>query len=260
MKTPCTPPSRWRLTRHWTPDRALAVALGLSLLLVCLPVAAQSMPFVPPSYTAEYEAQKMGLSVVGHITLTREGEFLRYRARLRPTGVLSWVRSDEIIEQSIMRMTPDGLRSEEYLYSHTGGSRKRLTESRFDWEAYRVKGVHNDKPFELDLPPDAVDRFALQLAMINRLHRGEKEFSQTIVDRDRIRTYHFTVGEPRNITTPMGRVEAIPVIREIEDRDTTVSTWFAPRMNYLPVRLEQEQNGDSVVLNIRSLEWHDNPR
>ncbi|MGM0676918.1 DUF3108 domain-containing protein [Ectothiorhodospira marina] len=241
------------------PAWPLAMALGLTLILACLPVAAQSMPFVPPSYTAEYEAQKLGLSVVGHITLTREGQFLRYRARLRPTGVLSWVRSDEIIEQSIMRLTPQGLRSEEYLYSHTGGSRERLTESRFDWEAYQVTGVHNGKPFELDLPPEAVDRFALQLAMINKLRQGEKAFSQTIVDRHRVRTYHFTVGEPRSITTPMGTMEAIPVIREIKDRDTTVSTWFAPRMNYLPVRLEQEQNGDKVVLNIRSLEWHDPP-
>ncbi|MFP4243523.1 MAG: DUF3108 domain-containing protein, partial [Ectothiorhodospira sp.] len=228
----------------------------LTLLLLLLPGLAGAMPYVPPSYTAEYQASKMGLSVVARITLTREGEYLRYRGLVRPTGVLSWVRSDEILEQSIFRLTPTELRSQEYLYRHTGNDRERLTKSRFDWPEGRVRGTHNGRDFNLKIPPEAVDRFTLQLSMIQALVEGRETFSRTIVDKDRLTTYRFQVGEARRIQTPMGELEAIPVIRHIEDRDTTVSTWFAPRLNYLPVRLEQMEGDNRLVLNLRALDWH----
>ncbi|WP_242472599.1 DUF3108 domain-containing protein [Ectothiorhodospira mobilis] len=227
------------------------------LALLLLPGLAAAMPYVPPSYTAEYQASKMGLSVVARITLSREGEYLRYRAQIRPTGVLSWVLSDEIIEQSIFRITPARLQSLEYLYQHMSDDRKRLTESRFDWERGEVRGTRNGRSFSLEIPPDAVDRFTLQLSMIQALVKGRDRFSRTIVDKDRLTTYHFQVGAAQRIDTPLGRLEAIPVIRHIEDRDTTVSTWFAPRLNYLPVRLEQMQGDERLVLNLRTLEWHD---
>lgn len=239
-------------TRHPGPRR-----LGWLLALLLLPGMAAAMPYVPPSYTAEYQASKMGLSVVARITLSREGEYLRYRAQLRPTGVLSWVLSDEIIEQSIFRITPARLQSLEYLYQHIGDDRKRLTESRFDWEQGEVRGTRNGREFTLEIPPDAVDRFTLQLSMIQGLMDGRDRFSRTIVDKDRLTTYQFEVGTPQRIDTPVGRVEAIPVIRRIQDRDTTVSTWFAPRLHYLPVRLEQMQGDERLVLNLRTLEWHD---
>ncbi|SEQ31813.1 Protein of unknown function [Ectothiorhodospira magna] len=262
MNTPYRPrlnyPSQTsdRHRRRWPSVIPLVLAVLLALALI--PTAqAQTLPFVPPSYTAEYRAQKMGLSVVARITLTREGDRLRYRARVRPTGMLSWVRSDEIIEQSILRMTPAGLRSEEYLYSHTGASRDRRTDIRFDWETLTASGTHNGQAFTLDIPDRAIDRFALQLSMIHDVWRGQREFTETIVEPNRIRTYAFTVGEPEIIDTPMGRLEAIPVTRHNEERDTTVSTWFAPRLNYLPVRLEQLEDGERLVLTIESVEWHD---
>ncbi|MCG5511547.1 DUF3108 domain-containing protein [Ectothiorhodospira shaposhnikovii] len=267
MNNPCRLPfnhpprttDRHRIRRIRRHRPLIALVLTALLAAALVPAAqAQTLPFVPPSYTAEYRAQKMGLSVVARITLTREGERLRYRARVRPTGMLSWVRNDEIIEQSILRLTPAGLRSEEYLYSHTGASRDRRTEIRFDWEALKASGTHNGRAFELDIPDRAIDRFALQLSMIHDVWSGQREFTETIVERNRIRTYEFTVGAPETIDTPMGAVEAIPVTRYNEERDTTVSTWFAPRLNYLPVRLEQLEDGERLVLTIQSVEWHDN--
>ncbi len=227
---------------------------GLLLLGWMLPLAAA--PYIPPDYTAQYRAQRMGMAVVGEISLRRDGERLHYQADLRPAGMLARVRDDEITERTTIRITPHGLRSESYLYHHRSSRRDRLTEAHFDWQNHQVNGTHRGRPFHLPLQDGMVDRFALQIALINDIISQQRQISRTLVDRNRIVTYDFTLAGARSIRTALGELEAIEVQRYNKQRDMTVSIWFAPDLHYIPVRVEQIENGERVVLDIQAIQWH----
>ena len=46
----------------------------------------------------------------------------------------------------------------------------------------------------------------------------------------------------------MGHVDAVGIERSKQDQDNTVYTlWFAPKLNYMPVRFENTENGKEVI-------------
>ena len=61
-------------------------------------------------------------------------------------------------------------------------------------------------------------------------------------------TWAFTVGELETLNLPMGEIKAIRVARDPRrEFDQKVEAWFAPSLNYWPVRIRLTQgNGDFV--------------
>jgi len=54
------------------------------------------------------------------------------------------------------------------------------------------------------------------------------------------------------VPTPLGHFETLKVQRLGDQRETTL--WCAPALHYLPVRIEQENRGSRVRLNLKSLQ------
>lgn len=230
------------------------------LLIMTLPLyrtyASETLIYVPPDYTATYRAQRFGMAVIGEISLKRSNDTLYYQADLRPAGLLTLARDDEITEKTRIHITPMGLRSSYYFYSHISSRRERITEVYFDWQQKKLSGTHRGRAFNFELVDGMMDRFALQIALINDVVAGRKKVSRTILNRDRIVSYEFTRGDEQTIRTPLGVIRAIEMKRYNEARDMSVSIWFAPDLHYIPVRVEQEENNERFVLNIEAVEFH----
>ncbi|MBC7599937.1 MAG: DUF3108 domain-containing protein [Polaromonas sp.] len=61
-------------------------------------------------------------------------------------------------------------------------------------------------------------------------------------------TWSFAVGEPETLRLPVGDINTVKLTRQVQrDYDQTVEIWFAPSMDYLPVRSRiTQQNGDFI--------------
>ncbi len=120
----------------------------------------------------------------------------------------------------------------------------------FDWDALTVRGP-GDK--QRQIPEDAMDRLAIQLAVRDMLVRNPDALPTqprnfTMIEDDRIKTYTLQVKGRETVDTPAGQLDAIRVER-VKDASKTTIFWVAPALGYIPVRVEQRKN-DSEVLSI----------
>lgn len=254
-------PTSARRSNMGSKGTTLALVLLFMLIFpVARPVDAIEPSSIPRGYSAEYQAHRLGLTVEAKVDFRHQGDRYVYETLIQPRGLLSVARRDRIIERSVLEMGDDRLRNVSYSYRHEGrktnSGRERVTEMEFDWIKGEVTGEHNGREIALKLTPDTVDRSALQLAMMEKVRLGHRSFSLQVVDRRRIVSYDFTVHGPETIRTPMGVLETMVAVRKVEERGLTVRTWFAPSLEYLPVRMEYEDDGLVVVMSMYALEWH----
>ena len=95
-----------------------------------------------------------------------------------------------------------------------------------------------------------LDRLSVTLppAVMNALRNGFETLELEVFDKDHVKTMRFTNEGTETLDTPMGEVETIRVRGETASGSSRSSlTWFAPELDYVPVRLEQRKRGDLVA-------------
>ena len=67
-----------------------------------------------------------------------------------------------------------------------------------------------------------------------------------VADHKRIKTYTFAIKGKGMVDTPAGRFEAIQFER-IDDPKTTLRFWLAPSKDYMPVKVQNIEDGEDKV-------------
>lgn len=220
--------------------------------------AAEPVPMIPP-YTATYEAHAYGNRLIAQSTLSQEGDNLHMALDAHVSGFLRLLGRFEFSRVAVFRPEADGLRLLSTRSSQITPRRERRTETRFDWDDGHARGQHNDKPFDVPVPPHTVDFLSSLYLTMTELRDGgfDPALQLAILERDRLREYRITLGGRERINTELGRMNTVLVVRKSEDSDVELSGWFAPDLHYLPVRLDYEADGRVYRLELTQIEWHD---
>jgi hypothetical protein len=215
-----------------------ARALALAALLATAVAAAGDAPPLAP-FNADYQVQRNGKEL-GRATLT-----------LRPAGDGTWEFSErtegtkgmasllgvDVTEQSTFRWRdgmPEGL---DYRYDQHTALKSRQRSTRFDWTA--------------PLDESAMDRNLVTIALMAALKAGAHELSFAVVDKDRVSAQRYVRGARESLSLPAGRIEAVRIDRQRENSRRTTTLWLAPRLDWLPVQIEQvEKNGETITLQL----------
>lgn len=202
-----------------------------------------------------YRVQWSGISLgEGTIALYEEADgCYRFESTTDPVALVRWtygspreqsrfcVRDGRIVPQTF-----------EYVNDKREKDNFRLD---FDWADREVRMLRHGEMSVRELPEgEAYDRFVIREAVrlwVLRHAAGDAEpqASFTMVDDDRIKTYHFAIGEQETVDTPSGEVEALRVDR-IDDRRPH-RYWLDPQRGYLPVKIEQLKDGDVELRMVR---------
>jgi hypothetical protein len=118
----------------------------------------------------------------------------------------------------------------------------------FDWVQKQVLGGRNGP---LTIPIGTVDRLSVQQAArlwvkthINDAKPGELKI--TIADHKRVKSYTFAIKGRGKVQTPSGEINAIRFER-IDDPNTTLRFWLSPEKDYMPVSVEQIEDGEAKL-------------
>ncbi|MCU7844174.1 MAG: DUF3108 domain-containing protein [Candidatus Thiodiazotropha sp. (ex Monitilora ramsayi)] len=228
-------------------------------VLFCIPPIATAEPFFKP-FTASFRVYRSALPLGDlelKFNLSQDGNY-RYHAHTMPGLLAGLFSGDEVIEESHGWLNQERVTPLRYLYQLDDGDEEN-TQVLFDWPDKEVhttsKGVTWSQPIE----PNTQDRLSQQLLVRLELSRGSENLEYRVADGGRIKRYRFQVVSRETVKTPYGHFDCLRVERSKESRPPDYTIWFAPALDYLPVRIERQQRGNQYRMVLDELKGFEFP-
>ena len=191
------------------------------------------------------------------LSLARDGRDWVYSLATKPTGVFKLTGKGRIRETSVIRVVPtedgaapDGpVRLQPQSYSYRQDDEKRRSvDAAFDWDARTLGWTYRGESAEGELTDPVLDRLSVTLAVMNLLRQGFEELELEVFDSGEIKTMSFVNEGVETLETKMGAVETVRVRgRNADGGSRSTRTWFAPSLDYVPVRIEQRKRDELVA-------------
>ena len=220
----------------------------LLLMLTLLPnvIFATTQPSLTP-FEVDYDISRSGLVIIHtqrRLLQLGVNEYL-FESNSRTAGPISWFIKDRISENSRWQYHQLQPRPLHYHYQLQGGRRKKHIELNFDWLQNIVSDSERKPVWSSKVTPPTTDKLLYQLQLMLDLQTGRKVFNYTIADSGKIQHYDFKHSGTETIEIPLGSFDTIKLHRRNGKRATTI--WFAPALDYLPIRIEHLEKDGSVM-------------
>lgn len=221
----------------------LITAISVSLLLISQTACTATQ--LPP-YEATYTAKLRGIKIRG---LRKFEEVEKDIYKLSWSAKALWMRLDE---WSVFKVIDEKVIPISYHYTRKGLGSDRPIHIHFDWETMKVSGTKGKNEYSYDLEPGTLDKLSFQVQMqIDLLLNNQlKAAEYRIAKHNRLSTYEFSYRQNENIDTELGDQNTLVFERTKEKRQTRL--WISPEQNYLPIKIENRDDGERNVLVIRS--------
>jgi hypothetical protein len=228
--------------------------LLLGLLLSGVALALSASPFLKP-FTATFSVWR-GALPLGSLELKfdlGEDDTYSYHAHTQPGLLAAWFSGDELIEESHGRIAIDRVVPESYHYTETENEPDDA-QVRFDWNSMRAHTSSGGVTWSQTIETGTQDRLSQQLMVRLQLAMGQTEVSYQVADGGKLKHYLFRVVGEEPIKTPHGKLNCLKVERSKESRPPDYTIWFAPKLDYLPVRIERDRGGAHYRMMLEELE------
>ena len=221
-----------------------SIFLGLCLSLI----VSSACWSQPQNFVAVYTAQLKQADGQLSMTLKKEdGGLYSYELTTKPGGFWRIIIDGSIWQKSTFILEGnDVLRSQTYELIDTIRSKPRKSRANFDWEDSLITGHYKDRAIKLPLTGNFIDKASLQIAIIMDTRRGIDQSEYHILDKDKIQVVQVNRNSSAMINVPFGKFEAIEINRSSPDSNRTNTLWLAPELDYIPVKITQEENGKIV--------------
>ena len=227
----------------------LLTALGLLLFGQVLTVIAEPPPM--DSFTARYEVSLAGLTIgESELTLTISSDG-RYRMSFntKPSGIAALLVSDQLTEQVEGTLRQGQPQPVHYRQQRGDKNNEKAVEVDFQWPQGRLLAREGNEQQTLAVQPGTVDPLSLYLQVMTDLQRGRRPAQYTLIDGTDLKTYQISWESEQTLDTPLGSLQSVPASRSKPGSDRVTRLWFAPDLNYLPIRVIQTK-GDKEKLKL----------
>lgn len=225
------------MTRWWLIPAALVVAADEAR------AADPPVTTYTATYGVEYKGKQAGVSDWSVRDLG-DGRY-EFQARITPKGMLKLVRPKPVIERSQFRVEGTHFRPLEYWYEDGSRSGEDNWHVVFDWERRIATVTTAEARREFAVPNVAIDIGTLKAAVMRDL-AGTKGAPgpYEIADQDGVFTYEYTDSGPATLQTGVGALETQLFVQRRAGSSRSTWLWAAPKLNFLPVRIEQHRNDE----------------
>ena len=232
--------------RHWIFASALLLS---NLLLSNLAIA------TPQVFDNEYKTRLYGfnITVTNRLTQTSDTQYqLLFKfdsmlGTITETSQMNW-------DEGKKRVIP-----QHYIYKRRGLGKDRDADLRFDWNKKTVTNHVQKSNWQMNILEGVQDKLSYQLQLQQDFIAGKEKFSYKIADGGHLKEYKFEKVGEEVLETPLGKVKAVKVKRSRENDERVTYAWLAKDWNYLLVRLQQEEKGDSYTIYITKASLNGKP-
>ncbi len=220
--------------------RRLQILLALLLFTGSVAVYADW----PQAYKASYEFKRSGARVERVVELTGEQDGFSYRIVSKAKGIAALAKSEPVTETGRFAVVDGKLRPKQYILDDGSESEQDDVSIKFDWDAGNATLVGGGKTQQIKLDDQTLDPYTVELAVRKDLANGGEPGPYRVIEDDRVRTYSYSkIGSK---VVKAGKKEYQTVEYKLDRESSRVMHyWFAPELDYLPVRFEQRHKGKS---------------
>jgi hypothetical protein len=125
----------------------------------------------------------------------------------------------------------------------------------FDWARGTIENSGR-REGELPLEGQCFDPLSYQLALRCDIAQGLERMDYRLVRGGKLSSYRFRRIASESLDTALGTLDTV-VVERVHDEERSTRLWFATELNYLLVRLEQQDPEDDidVTLQVTSVEF-----
>lgn len=214
--------------------------------------AADEQPQLKP-FVATYMITAMGLegiNVTNSLSLeqlTNGHHKYHFKSYSMPVGLLAFKKDETRNEQSEGQIIDGKIQPQRYsLLQLRDNKTHRDVEIIFDWQSMEVSNHHKHKnsKWQLSVPEHTIDKLSYQLSLMLKLaSKPNKLFSFYIADGGKLKEYNFELLGEERVYTSLGSYKTIKIQHERYKKGKNITLWCAPELNFLPVKIIQEEPG-----------------
>lgn len=224
------------------------------------PVSAPAVPGTLKPHELRLRTTYKGMSAGDlELRLTRDDGIWTYETRAHPSFLGRFAVDPNSRERGQFRIGPSGVQP--LRYSLDEGTKATAKDARveYDWTRGRITGVARDHTLDLALEPGTQDALSIRAAVMLDLAAGREPGEYRMLDGHVFKTYVYRRDGTQRMKTPLGEFDTVVYSSRRKDADARArwwKYWYAPSLNWLPVRIEQIDKGEPrIVFVARAVEW-----
>jgi Protein of unknown function (DUF3108) len=230
----------------------MAMIVQKILLVVFLSASAFAHGAAPKAATAVYDVQRDGKTIgVSTQTLVdnNDGTWTLHSVTKGSAGMAKLLGLD-VDETSTFKWIDGKAQGVRYTYKQEAAIKHKERTIEFDRAAQKANVDDNGKKFSYAAPSDAIDRSTVSVAIGLLLADGTRDTTLPVAVKDHIKQQRYQARGEEKISVPAGTFQTTHVERT--DVQGKASSWYAPTISALPVRIEQTQgDGSKIVMDLR---------
>ena len=158
----------------------------------------------------------------------------------------------KIDENSTFRWQDDRPETMHYRYFQKAAWKKKQRQVDVDHDAKQIKAGDDDGNVTLAYAPATLDRNLVMVALAADLKANATTFEYRVADKREIDTHRYRLAGKETIKTGRGSFDCIKIERVRDKPGRTTTTWIAPKLGYIPVRIVQkEPDGETLEMLLR---------
>ncbi len=132
---------------------------------------------------------------------------------------------------------------------------KRDSSADFDWDAGSAQSAYKGETVQFDLTTGVMDPMTEEIAVRKQFLNGETPTSYQVIRRNSLKNYQYEGLGEEQLETAIGPLRTVKFKRQRPGSSRVNIMWFAPDLQYLLVRFEQQKDGKTkTTLLIESVE------
>jgi hypothetical protein len=206
------------------------------------------------AHSVSYRTAFKGIGA-GDLRLTLRPDSAReqwtYETRAYPSFLARFVVSPQSREHSVFTLAADQIVPQRYQIDDGSHDPAKVTDLHYDWARGKV--------LDLAIPPGTQDTMTIRVAVMADLLAGREPHEYTMLDGDELKVYVYRRIGTARLKTALGEYDTVIYSSDRKGsggRGRTWQYWYAPELDYLPVRIEQREDGSArLSFALHSLEW-----
>lgn len=215
---------------------------------------------VTDSFTATYKVE-YGFLGLGEITFRlqpadKPGCYV-FSGEGHPNAIVAMLIG-ELADKSRFCITDKGKVQPQFFRHYEEGDPEDSYTLTFNWQAGTVRYQNRNGNIRvMSLPETATDPLSLQIAarlwLDSTLQPAQlPNRSFTLVDENEIKTYTLAVEPGGTVVVPAGRYDTL-IVKRVDDKDERLRFWLAKYAGWIPVRVEYEDDGRVITMELTAI-------